>query len=58
MTKNCDTCSRMIHDEDPIIIVAASVFHEIPSGTVYAVEPPSECYEMHHAYCRPVKELE
>lgn len=51
MTKQCDTCSRMIHDEDPIVIIAVSVFRDIPSKRSYAVATPRECMEIHHAYC-------
>ncbi len=58
MTKSCSVCSRMLHDDDEIIFVGRSVFHAVPSEVLYAIEPPSACYQMAHAYCANGEEVE
>lgn len=57
MTKKCCVCDRLLHDGDEIVALVRSVFHLVPSDVMYAIEQPSECYEMCHSYCSPKTEV-
>lgn len=49
--QRCSICERIVHDGDAIRAIVRSVFHRVPSEVMYAIEQPSECYEMWHEYC-------
>lgn len=49
--QRCEGCSRLMHDEDLAIALVKSVFHTVPGGVLYAIEPPTECLSLWHEYC-------
>ena len=49
--KRCAVCERLLQDEDVIIFVGESVYHDVPSQVMYAIEKPTACFDMAHKYC-------
>lgn len=49
--QKCAVCERMIHDEDIVTAVVTSIYHSVSSEVLYAIESPTECHKMAHAYC-------
>ncbi len=56
--QRCAVCERMLHDGDEVTAVVSSVFHSVPSEVLYAIEQPTACHKMAHAYCVQGDEVE
>ncbi len=56
--QKCAVCERMMHDGDAVIAVVSSVYHSVPSDVLYAIESPTECHKLAHAYCISGDEVE
>lgn len=51
MNKTCVVCEHLICDGDEIVAVIQSVFREIPSKNAFAIEKPTECFDIWHLKC-------
>lgn len=51
MIKRCEVCERLLHDGDEVVAVVTSVFHSVPSEVMYAIEQPTGCHKLAHAFC-------
>lgn len=51
MNKSCDLCHNFIRDEEEIVAVVKTVFHQVPSRVSYAIQMPTECIRMFHMEC-------
>jgi hypothetical protein len=56
MQKPCDLCHNFIRDEEEIIAVVKTVFHQVPSRVSYAIQMPTECLKMFHIECAEGRE--
>lgn len=51
MNKSCYRCHNFIRDEEEIVAVVRTVFHQVASRVSYAIETPTECLKMYHVGC-------
>lgn len=58
MIKKCPICERLFHEGDKITAIVSSVYHDVDSSLLYAIEQPSACYQMAHEHCLPGEEAE
>lgn len=55
MVKTCGICHRLLHDGDEILFTGRSIYHEIANKKAYAIERPSDAWDLRHSWCEPEK---
>jgi hypothetical protein len=49
--KKCEVCHEPINDGDEIVAAMVTIFRQIPSEVIYAVDKPTDCLAMIHFSC-------
>ena len=49
--KLCQVCALPFQDDEPLVAVVLSCFHDIPSTKSFSISRPTECLEIYHVGC-------
>lgn len=56
--QKCAVCEHLLQDGDAVTAVVSSVYHSVPSTVLYAIESPTQCHKLAHAFCITGDEVE